>query len=527
MKLVFLSDFHAGPTLGDFTRKIWNWVLRELVCIQPNVVVLGGDLWQAQDNVGQGEWLEELSIRLPKSRVFSVPGNRDPDGSALYKTQANRIQVVSDTLVVPFDGANLLLVNTNREGRAFSAIQEHAKSASPLIVACHQPFSLQELAALPERKIGLILSGHAHRHEEWAAGGWKQIVCAGLDPLKTIDGLPELLVVDVRGGECLPTSHPMPPVALWHGCERKVVLGIAPYATLGELVNLACTHHIPAIQAVFHRQQPLPTRYELSRLSDWRKQVPGSFLSYHLPDPELKASPLGGLEPHLAWCAKAGVNDYTIHLPNIDAKRVYADEGRGDFLDIEESQCLMTIYANLASRVLDEGGFLSLENHHNDALHFEGGRPDRLSSRPEHILRMISFLRKAMRERGYGRDEAEHIGWIFDSGHARNNGGISNELSLADWLRAGASVLQAAHIHQVHVDPKVHFKNHFAIRSIHEALINHEGLMAGFAQTPGPTMRAFVEVRDPLQAVESWRLLNDLVARRLDRGGHYLSSFPQ
>lgn len=519
MKLVFLSDLHAGPSLGALNQKVWHWVLHTLSSEQPDMVILGGDLWQTWINAGTGGWVELLLQRLPEARVFSVPGNRDPHGFRLPEPFADRIQQVDDALTVRLPDAHLLLVNSNQPGRTLAEIQKlisEETQAGPLLVVAHHPLEEAAFANLPEhRASGLIVAGHLHQHAEWTRGSWSQCVTTGLDPLKCIGGLPEIVVVENIGNSLLTRTLAAPPEVLWTAAPREVVLGIAPFARLGELADLAIKHGIPAVQAVSHRQTPLPSADELARLAAWRAAQPGAFLSYHLPDPDLAASsgPLGGLDGHLAWCQQAAVNDYTIHLPNLPAERVYAAPDR--FAETAEVARIQEIYRNLAQAVLDAGAFLSIENHHNDAAHFQGGRSDRLSSRPEHILQMIDWLRAELRRRGRAADEVERIGWIFDSGHARNNGAVTQELSLADWMVAGGGVFQTAHIHQVHLDPVELLKNHFVIRGIHEPLINHEGLLATFAQTPGPMVRAFVEVRDPEEAVTSWKLLSELLATRL------------
>ncbi|AHF94396.1 hypothetical protein OPIT5_14460 [Opitutaceae bacterium TAV5] len=529
MKLAFLSDLHAGPELGALNRLVRDWVLATLTHEPPDVVILGGDLWQTQANAGTGGWIEELLAALPLSRFFSVPGNRDPHPFALPGDAPGCIHFVRDSLVQNLDDADLLLVNGNDPDRLFASIRALAANRTtsrPLIVACHQPLAADAFVSLPQDlPAGLILAGHHHHHEEHTAGCWRQVVCAGLDPLKTIECLPEFTTVEIRGDYRTITPRRIPEELLWTPSPgsrlRKVIPGIAPYATLGELMDIARAHRISAVQAVFHRQSPLPLSAELGKLAAWRAEIPDTWLSYHLPDPapQPDADPLGQLGSHLAWCAAAGVQDYTIHLPAIDARLVYADEGRGDFLETPEAVRIKEIYKNLARAILDAGPGrqLSIENHHNDARHFEGGRPDRLSSRPEHILRMIDYLRSTLRAEGCPETATRRIGWIFDSGHARNNGAVTNELSLADWLHTGGACMQAAHIHQVHAHPTERFKNHHAIRSIHEALINHEGLLAAFTQTPGPAVRAFVEVRDPAEATQSWRLLTDMIAQRKTR----------
>ena len=519
MKIVFLSDAHAGPVLEGLARKVWKWALGEVSREKPDIVILGGDLWQTQANAGKGEWLEEIFGALPDARFFSIPGNRDPEGFKLNgNVSEDRIRFVKGSLRVELGAVDLLLLDSNVVDRGFQVLSELAARRSggmPLLVAGHQPFTQEELEALPTRGGGLIIAGHRHRHLETASGQWRQVVCAGLDPLKTWECLPEIVIIEALPGNVSCRSFVIPDRVLWAGRAREVVVGIAPSCSMMELTELAIAHRIPMFQVLLRKQKHPPTTEELQKLADWRKEVPGAFLSCHLPDPVLAAESgdMGGLDGHLVWCAPAGFDDYTIHLPNVPADRVYNADGA--FLDTAETSRMREIYLHLGKAVLSRGAWLSIENHHNDDEHSKGGRPDRLSSRPEHILRMIDWLRGTLTAEGWSVSDVERIGWIYDSGHARNNGAVTNELSLADWLALGSDVLQTAHIHQVRYDEAWKLKNHFAIRSIHEGFINHEGLLAAFAQTPGPTVRAFIEVRDAGEAVESWKLLSAMMDDRM------------
>lgn len=533
MKLAFLSDLHAGPAMGKLGKAVWGWALQQLIAEKPQVVVLGGDLWQTAANAGSGDWLPALLAALPEAAFYSVPGNRDPQPFALGGWQQSRIQCVADSLASSSPTLDLLLVNSNICGRSLCAVIAMLQGAGrgrSVLAVMHHPLCAEDLAAVAatceaQAVDCVLLAGHEHRHSEQRLGRLLQVTSAGLDPLKTIDGLPEIQIVESgegSEGRLSVRTLSLCPEQLWpaspQGRAREVVVGIAPYGPLGQLLEAGLEHRISAIQALSHMQTPLPMAGELEALKQWRAAVPESFLSYHMPDPDLsdKAGPMGGLEPHVQWCVSAGVQDCTIHLPAVAADLVYADGGRGDFLETPLVTRIKEIYKNLARSVLLSGGDcqLSIENHHNTAEHFSGTVPDRLSSRPEHIFRMICWLRGQLLLEGLGDSLVQRVGWIFDSGHARNNGAVTNELTLADWIELGERFLQAAHIHQVHSDAKEYAKNHFQICAIHEALVNHEGLLAAFARTRGRPLRAFVEVRKLGEAVTSWKLLHELVASR-------------
>lgn len=500
MKILFLSDLHAAaPTAGVY-RNVIAWAGRVLRDQQPDMVVFGGDL--LQNNAV--EVLNELLAALPRiGQWVWLPGNRDPDVAKFITARGDVGVGVAEHHVIDCDSLRIVALNTEDTNASCDGLANLHDHTGPAIVFAHRlpqrvgdPFT--NMLSTVGGKHRWMFAGHQHAAIDEPCAGFRCIGTRGLDPARAKFGRPEVIVVHADKSAIEIERIDMPADAICPTPRRRVTFGIAPAAPVEQVLSHAIEDRIPAVQLTFRTLPDSPSHEHLRLIEQWRAVCPDAFLSIHLSNPDpFSQQPLEQHRSALRWVAEVGVNDLTAHLPKINADAFFHGTRQLQMQAI-------TFYAELTRTLKQAGARLSLENIHNTTAHAKGGIPDLLSTHPDHMRQFIDSVRAEL-----GPNDAPSVGMILDVGHARNNGAVSKTLAPSDWIARLGDLIETLHIHQVVVDGSK-MLNHHPITSVHEPLINYEGITACLTSTDGPDCHAFVEVRDLQQAVESWRVMQML-----------------
>ncbi|HUF26053.1 MAG TPA: metallophosphoesterase [Gemmatimonadaceae bacterium] len=169
LRLVFASDFHAGPTTDP------RLIARACTLIEqerPDLLLLGGDLVSFR-----AAYVEPLAERLgslrPPLGTFAVLGNHDlvTDVSSFVERLERRgIEVLVNEnvrLAPPFDDVWVCGFDDATRGRP-DAERAFAGATGTRIVLAHAPATL---AAIGAARFELMLAGHTHGGQVALPGG--------------------------------------------------------------------------------------------------------------------------------------------------------------------------------------------------------------------------------------------------------------------------------------------------------------------------------------------------------------------
>lgn len=514
-RFVFLSDAHVVETIGPVQQRLIEWCRRQIKALDPDRLILGGDLTHQDSPQQASAFLDHLAAHgLPKDYL---PGNNEGRDFALESKYAAEVRVVRLCCSLKTEGHEAVYLletpDTERAAKAVEAFLRSAPESTPCLVFAHFTPDLagEELESqLASRSAPVFwISGHRHSGRSYENGSLWVTICGGLDPVKVRGHLPEFLVVDWDGRQASVQSFQVPESVLASPRPRRFPLGLAYEGEALDHLETAMKHGVSAIQFHYKHTKGIPTGEELDAITRFRKSVPGSFLSLHLPN---LANPLdrmdvAQLDPWMEWGEAAGVDDYTLHLPKVPTSYLF-DSNREFQQSPWVTHCL-EIYVAIAKRILASGARLSLENHYNKTRPPE--EDELLSSRPWHLTRLIDRIRNGLEQEGVPQEEARKVGMIFDSGHAFTDAKVSKIHGLADWLYRTGPYLQLAHIHQVSLNPDTNRKqNHRGIVERYGPMINYHGFLLNLNESVAEPFPLLLEVRDREQAIVSLETLRKI-----------------
>ncbi|MBQ7503101.1 metallophosphoesterase [bacterium] len=181
-RLLFLSDLHYATVQKP---EVFKSKLAELNALQPDIVVLGGDIVdESTSKARMEEIFAILGSLASKYGVYYVYGNHDRQTYSRYKTFSeaelrenivkNGIKILQNEAVNVNDGIILAgredIWQSRFSGGARPPIGELLQGADRnkfIIVADHQPADSKENAAAG---VDLQVSGHTHAGQIWPMG---------------------------------------------------------------------------------------------------------------------------------------------------------------------------------------------------------------------------------------------------------------------------------------------------------------------------------------------------------------------
>lgn len=164
---VFVSDFHLGTSRDmRFTKRVVDLINK----ISPEIVCIGGDLFDGTHAIDAVKYAEPLKEIISKRGIYYVTGNHEEFANPEYFIGAIKnlgIRVLDDECVV-LDGINLIGVDYSKNSKA----EKFKETLSgmfydknlPTILLKHEP---KDLNVSRESGINLQLSGHTHRGQQW------------------------------------------------------------------------------------------------------------------------------------------------------------------------------------------------------------------------------------------------------------------------------------------------------------------------------------------------------------------------
>ena len=511
-RIAFLSDAHCAKPLPEVQRRILAWGARELRRFAPDHLLLGGDITHQANPAQARVFLENLAIRdIP---ITYIPGNNE--GRELDLGESGPA-LVRECTAWPEAGERVFLLPTADREQAAEAVRELLerlpRDGAALVFAHFPPEEAGAMLvnALAEQPVVIHwVCGHRHTPQSREQGNLRVRICGGLDPVKVRGVTGELLLVDWDGANV--AFHSLQPprefISPRRHAERPFPIGLAFRGPAEEILATGLKYQVPALQFHYRHSQGTAAAKELDLAAEYRRAVPDSFLSLHLPNfPHPAEGPnLADLQPWIQWAGAMKVDDWTIHLPDVSASYLFGEDGR--LLETPWAKACMMTYVRLASLAVANGANISFENVYNKLVTSEP--EERLGSRPWHITRFIEVVRVGMMTLGIPLEGAFRAGAIFDAGHAFADVKIAKWHGLANWVHELAPYAQLSHIHQVVQFPDGSRKNHQAIAGPVGPLINFTGLMSVLKDAPCRPFPLLIEVREREAALASLETLRGL-----------------
>lgn len=503
-RFVFLSDAHCVAPLVPIQERIAQWCHEQVRLWAPDRVILGGDLTHHPRSEQARAFLEGLQV--VDRPLDYLPGNNE-GGAFAFPAGTLGVEGCRELEADVF-----LLATSSRDEaeRSVDALLDRLPESGGCLVFAHFPPFLageERLRRLEAAPVAIQwICGHRHEALESQAGNLKVTIAAGLDPIKVRRSLPELLVVDWEGAKAKVERVRVTPEVLHGGKEALNQVGLAFRGTAETLLRVATQRGIGALQFHYHHSFGEATEDEKRAVCEYRAAVPEAFLSLHLPNFPHPAEgvDLADQEKWLHWAEAIGVDDLTIHLPNVSASFLFGEDR--ELSDTPWARGCLATYDALSRRALQMGAQISFENVYNKQVNPPGA--ERLGSQPWHLLAFVEAVRSRLGAEGVAKEELERIGIIFDAGHAFADVHYSKVYGLADWLMQVSPYLQLSHVHQVLPKPEGGGTcNHQTIAERFGPLVNYFGLLAAFRDAARKPFPLLVEVRGEEGALESYETL--------------------
>ncbi len=514
-RFCFLADAHVKETIFPAQQRVIEWCKRQIIRHDADRLVLGGDITHHPVRAQAAAFLRRLGIgNIP---IEYLPGNNEGTDFDLDDPGTRNVTVARNCR--PLGKQVFLMETANRKTAADAAREFFAMDTGdkPCLIFAHFPpeqMSEDATERLSARAAPAYwICGHVHTGRSYKKGSLTVHSCGGLDPVKVRRHLPELLLVDWQGYEPHIQRLRIPDVILLPPSPRQLKFGLACRHPAGELIQTAIEHRIDALQFNHRHTRGRPSKDELHLAQRYRRDLPESFLSIHLPNVTNADGRLdrAQLEPCLEWAECLGIENLTAHLPQVPAHYLFGPQN--DLAQTGWAKRCLKSYAELAARAIDIGAGLSLENIYNKTRNVEAEQ-EILSSRPWHLTGFIDRLRLSLRQDGYPPEAVAEIGALLDFGHAFRDARVAKILGLADWIDRARDYINLAHIHQV-VRTEEGPRNHRQIKTPCGPMINYRGVFDIFDESMPRLCPLLIEVRDLREALSTLHTLRKLNITRL------------
>jgi len=496
-RFFWISDTHSTAPLLPLQQRVARWASREALSLMPDAVILGGDITHQADPTQAAAFLAAfLTPGIPR---HFIRGNNE--GAGVGPLPGTTSVTLCERLAEAGQVWLLSAADPDEAGRALDRYLNERDATKPSLVFCHFPpeetgeARLRALEGSPAPVHWVC--GHLHEALESVTGSLRRTVSAGADPVKARGSLPEAMVIDWDGENALIRRIPVAERFINPPREPVHFPGLAAYDSGENLLRLALGHRIRAIQFRHGRVGGPPSETDQALVRQYRCEVPGGFLSLHLPAFSHPAQGLNRDEQSasLEYARALRLDDLTIHLPEVSADQLFDPGGR--LLETPWARHCLETYTWLAALALENGAQISFENVYNKRVNPPG--KELLGTQPWHLLRFVEAVRERLAARGIG--PVERVGIIFDAGHAFADVQMAKRHGIGDWLMRVGPYLQLAHIHQVVK------ANHQPITHPCGPYINFIGLIAAFRDAAPRPFPLLVEVREPAVALASYQCL--------------------
>lgn len=331
------------------------------------------------------------------------------------------------------------------------------------------------LQRILEEKALTVIYAHTHKFSDTVYGKSRLINLSAVDPDKCIGSYPVIYYIDFD------KDITITPIEFKQ--DKKVLEQVKQYFGISCVDNFAdlkyaIENKVGAVELRLNASDWQPDYSLIPLIEEWKKQTNG-YLSVHMPNLKYKDGELTGEEnwfKAIEYAVKVKADGLTIHPPKI--KRAFVtDELFEKFVE----------YYTAVVNAVDKKVKIGIENIHKgkneeiDATNMYG-----FGYTPEDVTRLIDAINKKV---GF-----ERVGFVFDVGHARNNGSLASTYPISRWLEQMGNKAVAYHIHQV-IKGENGLKNHTPILDWFGPMISYASFFYAWKQDMINHRPVFLEVK--------------------------------
>jgi sugar phosphate isomerase/epimerase/predicted phosphodiesterase len=505
--IAVLADLHLTNNEDTVQYFCFEWTLKKLEEIKPDMIILAGDITAAGNEEIAVKTMNLLkTLDIP---IISTPGNaeiRNPEtAEALQSLFSEKTLFENDNIVAAtFDTSRSEI---SEDEKQFLIKKANETGDRKLVLCTHVAISklkdesrkwLEEFVT--GKNIALI-SAHRHFDKEFEFNGSKIFKVRGLDPEKAIGAPPAFALFEIENGNIAKNDIVFQEAVIdnWSVQEKDEFLSNLGLAFLSKDeiltdIDYAISEKIPCVE-LRDCAANIDRKSLSEKIKEWR-ETGGKILSWHMPN--IKWNPekntLDGID---AWrkttdaFMELGGDRITVHPPYVPVGKME----KGDLI----RNNIANIFTELLRPFKDKSIPVGIENLHMG------------SSEVPDETRRFGYLPEELK---CWRDELAHklhydkIGFVLDLGHARNNMNYSSEYTLGEWFSALNNGINAYHAHQT-VATENGKKNHFPIEDVFGPLISFSALFCAWKRKQISRAPIFIEVRGKENRSKSYSTLKN------------------
>lgn len=442
MKIAFISDTHLPGNENSPQYAYLKTALEQIKKDEITSLVHLGDMVMHGDERAFELYFNAISF---VENSYFILGNHDVNGAP------NVEKVLSLAKTVKFsDGETTFLgINTHYAKISASEKEQICALKDGDVVFSHFPVASLVLEdreffeQILREKALTVIYAHTHKFEDTTFGKSRLINLRALDPDKCIGSYPSICYIDFD------KQITIKEIAFEQ--DKKVLLDIKNHFGISCVDNYAdlqyaITNKVGAVELRLNGSDWQPDYSLVPLIEEWRKQTNG-YLSVHMPNLKYKEKQNQGEEnwfKAIEYAVNIKADGLTIHPPKIK-KALLTDKLFNQFVD----------YYMAVVNAVDKGVKIGIENIHKgkneeiDATNMYG-----FGYTPNDVTRLITAINDRV---GF-----ERVGFVFDVGHARNNGTFASKYPISRWFEQMGNKAVAYHIHQV-IKGENGLKNHTPI----------------------------------------------------------------
>ncbi len=454
MKIAFICDMHLPNNRASAQYAYFSEFIKRMKKDKIETVICLGDI----TSVGEKEifltYLEDLKD-FDHHFVIGNSDVRDENTKDFFLEKSGGFLIERDgRAIIGVDTPYGVIEKSDRE--KISRLKNGDVFVMHYYVEALEKDSREFLTGVCEDKALTVIVGHQHKKRDYMLGRSRVIGLRALDPDKSIGGYPCIDYFDFSGDGVKDEEIIInPPVSILG--DIRAHFGISCVDNLRDL-TYALENEVYAVELRTNGADWTPDLSLIPLIERWRERT-GGYLSVHFPNLGYKNGEITGKEQWIAateYAIAIKADGLTMHPPR-RVKLCDIPEG-GEVWNALAQMYLYTI------KKMPEQVAVGIEN-----LHMEAGEGDNIQRSfgytPTEVSAWIDMLNTAL-------NKPNRVGHIFDVGHARNNGHLSQIYPVSRWYEMMGNKTVAYHIHQVLAGERG-MSNHNAIETWLGPIINY------------------------------------------------------
>ena len=452
MKIAFIADTHLSGNKNSPQFAFFNRAVEQIKKDKVQTLVHLGDMVMHGDERALDLYFNSISF---VENSHFILGNHDVNGAP------NQEKVLSLAKDVKFsDGKRTFLGIHSHFARISNEEKEKICALNDGdVLFTHYPVTslAQEdkefFEEVLSQKALIVIYAHTHKFSKGTMGKSTLINLAAIDPDKCIGTYPCMYYIDF--------DQEISIEEIEFKQDKSILLDLKEHFGISCVDNYkdltyAIEKGVKAVELRLNASDWQPDYSLLPLIEEWIKATNG-YLSVHMPNLKYKEGQIVGEQTWfnaIEYASKINADGLTIHPPKIKRAEL-TDELFNKFVE----------YYSAVVNAVDKRVAIGIENIHKgkneeiDKTNMYG-----FGYTPEDVTRLISAINE---KAGY-----ERVGFVFDVGHARNNGSLASRYPISSWMEIMGNRTVAYHIHQVvRVDEEL--KNHRAIEDWFGPMISY------------------------------------------------------